>query len=207
MGAGRLQLGQRQSGHQAHFVAGLVIGRLGVDAAQQVGTFKIVAGRIKHGIHVDAVDDGDIHIVREHGEPRKQPVEVVLDPGANPQNHPLMVIHPPMLYAGYVGFTVPFAFAVAALVTGRLGEGWLVETRRWTLLAWGFLSVGIVLGCLVELRSARVGRLLGVGPGRERVVPPVALTATAFIHSVMVQERRGMLARLEPLARAAPPSR
>ena len=77
------------------------------------------------------------------------PFPVPLDgPGPNPllQNHPLMIVHPPLLYAGYVGFTVPFAFAVAALVTGRLGEGWLLETRRWTLLAWGFLSIGIVLG-------------------------------------------------------------
>ncbi|HUS61015.1 MAG TPA: cytochrome c biogenesis protein CcsA, partial [Acidimicrobiales bacterium] len=69
-------------------------------------------------------------------------------PGPNPllQEHLHMAFHPPMLYLGYVGFTVPFAFAVAALVTGRLGEGWLVETRRATLMAWGFLTVGIILG-------------------------------------------------------------
>src|SRR4051794_17505138 len=69
-------------------------------------------------------------------------------PGPNPllQNHPLMAFHPPMLYLGFVGFTVPFAFAIAALVTGRLGEGWLVETRRWTLFAWTFLTIGIILG-------------------------------------------------------------
>ncbi len=68
--------------------------------------------------------------------------------GPNPllQNHPLMAFHPPMLYLGYVGMTVPFAFAIAALITGRLGEGWLTETRRTTLIAWGFLSVGIILG-------------------------------------------------------------
>ena len=97
-------------------------------------------------------------------------------PGPNPllQNHILMAFHPPMLYLGYVGFTVPFAFAIAALVTGRVGEGWLVETRRWTLFAWGFLTVGIVLGRLVELRGARLGRLLGVGPGRERLAAAVA---------------------------------
>ncbi len=69
-------------------------------------------------------------------------------PGPNPllQNHILMAFHPPMLYLGYVGFTVPFAFAIGALATGRVGEGWLVETRRWTLFAWGFLTVGIILG-------------------------------------------------------------
>ncbi|MDE0656146.1 MAG: cytochrome c biogenesis protein CcsA, partial [Acidimicrobiaceae bacterium] len=68
-------------------------------------------------------------------------------PGPNPllQNHILMAFHPPILYLGYVGFTVPFAFAVAALATGRLGEGWLAATRRWTVAAWGFLTFGIVL--------------------------------------------------------------
>src|SRR3546814_5699011 len=69
-------------------------------------------------------------------------------PGPNPllQEHILMAVHPPLLYLGFVGFTVPFAFAIAALATGRLGEGWLVETRRATLMAWGFLTVGIILG-------------------------------------------------------------
>ena len=97
-------------------------------------------------------------------------------PGPNPllQNHPLMAFHPPMLYLGYVGFTVPFAFAIAALVTGRLGEGWLVETRRWTLFAWGFLTVGIIARRLVVLRGAGLGRLLGLGPGGERLVPALA---------------------------------
>src|SRR5207237_3908029 len=68
--------------------------------------------------------------------------------GPNPllQNHVLMAIHPPMLYLGYVGMTIPFSFAVAALITGRVGEGWLLETRRATLAAWASLSVGIVLG-------------------------------------------------------------
>ena len=68
--------------------------------------------------------------------------------GPNPllQNHVLVLFHPPILYLGFVGFTVPFAFAIAGLITGRVGEGWLMETRRWALLAWGFLSVGILLG-------------------------------------------------------------
>jgi len=115
-------------------------------------------------------------------------------PGPNPllQNHPLMVVHPPMLYAGYVGFTVPFAFAVAALVTGRLGEGWLLETRRWTLLAWGFLSVGIVLGAWWSYEVLGWGGYWAWDPVENASFLPW-LCATAFIHSVMVQERRGML--------------
>jgi len=115
-------------------------------------------------------------------------------PGPNPllQNHPLMVIHPPMLYAGYVGFTVPFAFAVAALVTGRLGEGWLVETRRWTLFAWGFLSVGIVLGAWWSYEVLGWGGFWAWDPVENASFIPW-LCGTAYIHSVMVQERRGML--------------
>jgi cytochrome c-type biogenesis protein CcmF len=115
-------------------------------------------------------------------------------PGPNPllQNHPLMVIHPPMLYAGYVGFTVPFAFAVAALVTGRLGEGWLIETRRWTLVAWMFLSIGIVLGAWWSYQVLGWGGYWAWDPVENASFIPW-LTATAFVHSVMVQERRGML--------------
>ncbi len=115
-------------------------------------------------------------------------------PGPNPllQNHPLMAIHPPMLYLGYVGFVVPFAFAVAALVTGRLGEGWLVETRRWTLLAWGFLTVGIVLGSWWSYEVLGWGGVWAWDPVENASFLPW-LTATAYLHSVMVQERRGML--------------
>jgi len=115
-------------------------------------------------------------------------------PGPNPllQNHPLMAFHPPMLYLGYVGFTVPFAFAVAALVTGRLGEGWLVETRRWTLFAWGFLSVGIVLGAWWSYEVLGWGGYWAWDPVENASFLPW-LTATAYLHSVMVQERRGML--------------
>jgi cytochrome c-type biogenesis protein CcmF len=115
-------------------------------------------------------------------------------PGPNPllQNHPLMVVHPPMLYAGYVGFTVPFAFAVAALITGRLGEGWLLETRRWTLVAWMFLSIGIVLGAWWSYEVLGWGGYWAWDPVENASFLPW-LTATAFLHSVMVQERRGML--------------
>jgi cytochrome c-type biogenesis protein CcmF len=114
--------------------------------------------------------------------------------GPNPllQNHPLVAFHPPMLYLGYVGFTVPFAFAVAALVTGRVGEGWLVETRRWTLFAWGFLTIGIVLGAWWSYEVLGWGGYWAWDPVENASFLPW-LTGTAFIHSVMVQERRGML--------------
>jgi cytochrome c-type biogenesis protein CcmF len=115
-------------------------------------------------------------------------------PGPNPllQNHPLMAIHPPFLYLGYVGFTVPFAFAVAALVTGRLGEGWLSITRRWTVIAWGCLTVGIVLGAWWSYEVLGWGGFWAWDPVENASFLPW-LTGTAYIHSVMVQERRGML--------------
>jgi cytochrome c-type biogenesis protein CcmF len=113
-------------------------------------------------------------------------------PNALLQNHPLMAFHPPMLYLGYVGFTIPFSFAIAALVTGRLGEGWLGETRRTTLVAWGFLSVGVILGAWWSYEVLGWGGFWAWDPVENASLLPW-LTATAFIHSVIVQERRGML--------------
>ena len=115
-------------------------------------------------------------------------------PGPNPllQNHPLVAFHPPMLYLGYVGFTVPFAFAVGALVTGRVGEGWLLATRRWTLLAWGCLTAGIVLGAWWSYEVLGWGGYWGWDPVENASLLPW-LTGTAYLHSVMIQERRGML--------------
>ncbi|MGI9602075.1 MAG: heme lyase CcmF/NrfE family subunit [Acidimicrobiales bacterium] len=114
--------------------------------------------------------------------------------GPNPllQNHPLMAFHPPVLYVGYVGFTVPFAFAIAALVTARVGEGWLLEIRRWTLFAWAFLTVGIVLGAWWSYEVLGWGGYWAWDPVENASFLPW-LTGTAFLHSVMVQERRGML--------------
>jgi cytochrome c-type biogenesis protein CcmF len=123
------------------------------------------------------------------------PVPVGFDgPGPNPllQNHILMAFHPPLLYLGYVGFTVPFAFAVAALVTGRVGEGWLLATRRWTLYAWGFLTAGIVLGSWWAYEVTNWGGFWGWDAVENASFLPW-LTGTAFLHSVLVQERRGML--------------
>src|SRR5688572_5979833 len=115
-------------------------------------------------------------------------------PGPNPilQNHVLVAFHPPMLYLGYVGFTVPFAFAFAALITGRVGEGWLLETRRWTLFAWGFLSLGILLGAWWSYEVLGWGGYWAWDPVENVSFLPW-LTGTAYLHSVMVQERRGML--------------
>jgi cytochrome c-type biogenesis protein CcmF len=114
--------------------------------------------------------------------------------GPNPllQDHVLMAFHPPILYLGFVGFSVPFAFAIAALITGRVGEGWLVETRRWTLFAWGFLTVGILLGAWWSYEVLGWGGYWAWDPVENASFLPW-LTGTAFIHSVMVQERRGML--------------
>jgi len=79
-----------------------------------------------------------------------------------------------MLYLGYISITIPFAFAIAALLSKRLDTDWLVAIRKWDLLSWLFLSVGICLGIVVGLRGAGVGRLLGMGPGGKRIAPAVA---------------------------------
>jgi cytochrome c-type biogenesis protein CcmF len=115
-------------------------------------------------------------------------------PGPNPllQNHILVLFHPPILYLGYVGFTVPFAFAIAALVTGRLGEGWLMETRRWALFSWAFLTIGILLGGWWSYEVLGWSGVWAWDPVENASLLPW-LTGTAYIHSVLVQERRGML--------------
>ena len=114
--------------------------------------------------------------------------------GPNPllQNHVLVMFHPPILYLGYVGFTVPFAFAIAALITGRVGEGWLMETRRWALFSWGFLTIGILLGGWWSYEVLSWGGVWAWDPVENASLLPW-LTATAYIHSVLVQQRRGML--------------
>ena len=115
-------------------------------------------------------------------------------PGPNPllQNHILVLFHPPILYLGYVGFTVPFSFAIAALITGRLGEGWLLETRRWALFSWAFLTIGILLGGWWSYEVLGWGGVWTWDPVENASLLPW-LTGTAYIHSVLVQERRGML--------------
>ncbi len=114
--------------------------------------------------------------------------------GPNPllQDNLLIAFHPVFLYLGYVGFTIPFAFAIASLITGRLGEGWLIATRRATVFAWACLTVGIVLGAWWSYQSLGWGGAWGWDPVENVALLPW-LTATAYLHSVMVQERRGLL--------------
>ena len=116
--------------------------------------------------------------------------------GAGPnsllQDNPLVLIHPPMLYLGLVGFTLPFAFAIASLVTGRLDEDWQGETRRWTLFAWAFLSMGILLGAWWSYQVLGWGGFWGWDPVENAALLPW-LVGTAYLHSVMVQQRRGLL--------------
>ena len=113
--------------------------------------------------------------------------------GLNPLlQYPEMVIHPPMLYLGYVGFTVPFAFAFGALVMKYPGEKWIHITRRWTMVTWGFLTIGIFLGAHWAYSVLGWGGYWGWDPVENASLMPW-LMGTAFLHSVMMQEKRGML--------------
>src|SRR3954464_2053138 len=106
--------------------------------------------------------------------------------------NPYMVAHPPMLYLGYVGLAVPFAFAAGALLSGKTDERWIVATRRWTLAAWMFLGFGQLLGSHWAYVEVGWGGYYAWGPVENAALMPW-LAATAFLHSVMVQERKGML--------------
>jgi cytochrome c-type biogenesis protein CcmF len=106
--------------------------------------------------------------------------------------HPTMMIHPPMLYSGYTLLTIPFAFAIGALITGRLGAEWISLTRRFALAAWLFLGIGILLGALWSYTELGWGGYWAWDPVENAALMPW-LCITAFIHSVMIQEKRGML--------------
>ncbi len=115
--------------------------------------------------------------------------------GLNPLlRHPGMIIHPPMLYLGFVSFVIPYAFAIAALVTGRSDDRWIRLTRRWTLIAWLFLSLGLVLGGRWAYDVLGWGGYWGWDPVEIAAFMPW-LTGTAFLHSVMIQEKRGLFKR------------
>src|SRR6476660_8270797 len=106
--------------------------------------------------------------------------------------NPYMLAHPPLLYLGYVGLTVPFAFAMGALFSGRTDERWIVATRRWTLAAWTFLGVGQLIGAHWAYVEIGWGGYYAWDPVENAALMPW-LAATAFLHSVMIQEKRGML--------------
>ena len=113
--------------------------------------------------------------------------------GLNPQlQNYWMMIHPPILYLGFTAFTIPFAFAMAALLNGRLDSRWIVLTRRWTLLSWFFLTNGIIFGMRWAYEELGWGGYWFWDPVENASLLPW-LTATAFLHSVMIQENRGML--------------
>ena len=113
--------------------------------------------------------------------------------GLNPLlQNPYMAIHPPSLYIGFVGMTIPFAFALAALITGHVDDSWLRAVRRWTMGAWLFLSLGLTLGMIWAYEELGWGGYWGWDPVENAALLPW-FTATAFLHSVMVQERRSML--------------
>ncbi|TML52117.1 MAG: heme lyase CcmF/NrfE family subunit [Actinobacteria bacterium] len=106
--------------------------------------------------------------------------------------NPYMLAHPPLLYLGYVGLSVPFAFAMGALLSGRTDERWIVATRRWTLAAWTFLGVGQLIGAHWAYVEIGWGGYYAWDPVENAALMPW-LAATAFLHSVMIQEKRGML--------------
>ena len=113
--------------------------------------------------------------------------------GLNPLlQHPSMMIHPPMLYSGYVAFTIPFAFAVGALIARRLDATWIRSTRRFALIAWAFLGLGLLLGARWSYTELGWGGYWAWDPVENAALMPW-LVGTAFLHSIMVQEKRGML--------------
>jgi cytochrome c-type biogenesis protein CcmF len=109
------------------------------------------------------------------------------------QNHPLMAVHPPFLYLGFIGFTVPFAFGIAALLAGPGSGQWVAVIRRWTLAVWCFLTIGLALGALWSYSVLGWGGYWAWDPVENVALLPW-LVATAFLHSVMLQQRRGMAA-------------
>jgi cytochrome c-type biogenesis protein CcmF len=135
-----------------------------------------------YGVFAGQVSGGILHLVtRSDGS------------GLNPLlQYPEMAIHPPTLYSGYTGFTIPFAFALAALLGRYPGEKWIHLTRRWTMIAWCFQSAGILLGAHWAYAVLGWGGYWGWDPVENASLMPW-LTGTAFLHSVMMQEKRGMM--------------
>ncbi len=132
-------------------------------------------------------------LAMDHGDGVMHAFTPVDGKGLNPLlQHPAMVIHPPMLYLGYIGFVVPFAFCLGALLTRELGSAWIRLARRWTLTAWLFLGTGILLGGRWAYVELGWGGYWAWDPVENASLMPW-LTGTAFLHSVIVQERKNML--------------
>jgi len=132
-------------------------------------------------------------LVIDHGDGGLQAFAPQDGRGLNPLlQHPAMVIHPPLLYLGYIGFVIPFAFCMAALLTRELGAGWIKMARRWTLTAWLLLALGILLGGKWAYVELGWGGYWAWDPVENASLMPW-LTGTAFLHSVIVQERKNML--------------
>src|SRR5437762_1580849 len=137
-----------------------IIGTFALGLALAVALYgcvaSFVAGRSRNAVLVESARTCALSllalVVAAHGAMPAATLSNAPADGQGPlpllQNHPLMAIHPPMLYLGFIGMTVPFAFAVAALLTGRLSDHWIRVTRRWTLFAWICLTAGLVLGAL-----------------------------------------------------------
>jgi cytochrome c-type biogenesis protein CcmF len=133
------------------------------------------------------------HLVIDHGDGLLQMFTAQDGRGLNPLlQHPAMVIHPPLLYLGYIGFVIPFSFCLAALLTRELGTNWIKMARRWTLTAWLFLLLGIMLGGKWAYVELGWGGYWAWDPVENASLLPW-LTGTAFLHSVIVQERKNML--------------
>ncbi len=171
-----LRLGQRRHPSLMPYVAGV----LAITTAFFLVLNLFVANPFK--LLVEVMPDGHTH-----------PFAPADGRGLNPLlQHPEMVIHPPILFLGYVGFAIPFAFAFAALATRQLGSEWIQSIRRWTLVPWLFLGGGILLGANWAYVELGWGGYWAWDPVENASIIPW-FTATAFLHSIIVQERRGML--------------
>ena len=149
-----------------------------------------VVATLERGADVLPVpDDLPQQPVRRPTSPRRRRTGQGLNPLL--QNF-YMAIHPPSMYLGFVGMTIPFAFGMAALITGHLDDSWLRAVRRWLMISWFFLSLGLTLGMIWAYEELGWGGYWGWDPVENAGLLPW-FTATAFLHSVMVQERRGML--------------
>lgn len=181
---GRARRGEDRLGAAALGVLGLVSLFFFVMLATTSNPFEVCT----------ATYQGGIGCARTAALPWSASVAGVEGFGPNPllQNHPLMALHPPTLYVGYVGLTVPFAFAIAALLRAESGDGWLRRTRSWTRIAWVFLTLGIVLGGLWSYEVLGWGGYWAWDPVENASLMPWLL-ATAFLHSAAVQLRRGVL--------------